>query len=156
VTREALWHFALDVYGRPGLEPLLLELQDVHGQCVPFLLWSLWMAASGRAISPAKAAACAELARAWQDTAVEPLRTLRRDLKVNRKAGVRRAGEQLRIRVKTLELDAERMLLQMLEKASPAPGDVAIESLCALQLAVVAWGASAPSAMLEEVVRLAS
>ena len=32
-----------------SVEALLVALQDDHGQSVPYLLWSLWMAAGGRA-----------------------------------------------------------------------------------------------------------
>jgi uncharacterized protein (TIGR02444 family) len=156
LTREALWPFALEVYGRPGVEALLLELQDHHGQCVPFLLWSLWMAASGRVANPAKFAACAELSRAWQDAAVAPLRTLRRHLK--RPAGSKAAEARTRIRagVKALELDAERMLLQMLEEASPPPGDAPTGDPDSLRSAVRAWGGEAPAGLLEQLARLAA
>jgi uncharacterized protein (TIGR02444 family) len=37
LSAEALWPYALEVYARPGVEPLLLRLQDEHGQCVPLL-----------------------------------------------------------------------------------------------------------------------
>jgi uncharacterized protein (TIGR02444 family) len=153
-TAEALWPYALDVYGRAGVEPLLLTLQDQHGQCVPFLLWSLWMAASGRPIEPAPAAACAELARAWQDAAVAPLRRLRRDLKA--KATSQRVQARVREGVKALELEAERMLLQMLEEASPAPATAPGDRLAALRLASRVWSGEAPAALLEALAALAA
>ena len=129
-TSQALWPYALEVYGRPGVEALLLRLQDDHGQCVPFLLWSLWMVAGGRPIESATAAACAELARAWPDAAVAPLRRLRRGLK----AEARKERLQARIRtgVQALELEAERMLLQMLEESSPAPAGAPTAAAAAL------------------------
>jgi uncharacterized protein (TIGR02444 family) len=150
---EALWPFALELYGRPGVAPLLLELQDVHGQCVPFVLWSLWLVASGRRIDAAEAAACAELARAWQDAAVAPLRQMRRELKARAKTQV-----QARVRdgVKALELEAERMLLQMLEEASSAPAVASGDRLQGLRLAVRAWGGQAPTALLEQLATLAA
>ena len=150
----SLWPYALDVYGRPGVEPLMLALQDQHGQCVPFLLWSLWMAAGGRPIEAAPAAACAELARAWQDAAVAPLRRLRRDLRA--KARSQRIEARVREGVKALELEAERMLLQMLEEASPAPTAAPGERLAALRAAVRAWGGQAPAALLEALAALAA
>jgi uncharacterized protein (TIGR02444 family) len=157
VTAEALWPYALEVYARPGVEALMIELQDDHGQCVPFLLWGLWMAASGRAVEPGNAAACAELARAWQEAAVAPLRRLRRDLKPSSRAKTQRVGERIRTGVKALELEAERMLLQMLDEASPAPGGAASDRLSSLQLAVQAWGErQPPPEMLVELARLAA
>lgn len=153
-TAEALWPFALELYGRPGVEPLLLELQEAHGQCVPFLLWSLWLAASGRQVDTREAAACAELARAWQAAAVAPLRALRRDLK----ASTKKHPVQARIRsgVKALELEAERMLLQMLEEASSAPAAATGDGLDRLRLAVRAWGGQAPAALLQQLAALAA
>ena len=151
---EALWPYALEVYARPGVEPLLLRLQDEHGQCVPLLLWSLWMAAGGRPIDAAKAAACAELARAWQDAAVAPLRRLRRGLKV--KANTQQLQTRIRHGVKALELEAERMLLQMLEESSPAPGGAPVGAVEALSQSARAWGGKAPVILLRELAELAA
>jgi uncharacterized protein (TIGR02444 family) len=151
-TTEALWPYALEVYGRPGVEALLLRLQDDHDQCVPLLLWSLWMAASGRPVEPAAAAACAELARAWQDAAVAPLRRLRRGLKA--KASQERLQARIRTGVQALELEAERMLLQMLEESSPAPAAEATLPAAALTQAVRAWGGAAPGALLQQLAAL--
>jgi uncharacterized protein (TIGR02444 family) len=151
---EALWPYALELYARPGVEPLLLELQDAHGQCVPFLLWSLWIAASGRPIGAGQAAACAELARAWQAAAVDPLRQLRRNLKAG--ATTRQVQARIHSGVKALELEAERMLLQMLEEASLAPAAAIGDRLEALRLAAGAWGGQAPGALLERLAALAA
>jgi uncharacterized protein (TIGR02444 family) len=154
VTREALWPWALDVYGRPGVEPLLLELQDAHGACVPYLLWALWMAASGRAADDAALGAGAALARAWQDAAIAPLRKMRRDLKAGARPGPEAAREQLRNGVKRLELDAERMLLQMLQEAGPTPTDAAESPLAALDRAARVWSASLPAPLLARLAAL--
>lgn len=151
---EALWPYALEIYGRPGVEALLVELQDAHGQSVPYLLWSLWMAAAGRAADEAALARAAELARAWDAAAVTPLRALRRGLKTPGPAAQLRQRARLRDKVKGLELEAERMLFTMLEQASPtAPGEV--EPRIALQRAADAWGAPAPGEALERLARAA-
>jgi uncharacterized protein (TIGR02444 family) len=155
VTREALWPYALELYGRPGAQPLLLALQDHHGQCVPYLLWSLWMAASGRAADDAALRSGAALARAWQDAAIAPLRRLRRDLKSRPMPGPKPARQRLRDGVGKLELDAERMLLQMLEEASPAAGGAAIPPLESLARAARAWGGDPPAADLARLADLA-
>jgi uncharacterized protein (TIGR02444 family) len=151
---EALWPYALEVYARPGVEALLLRLQDDHGQCVPLLLWSLWMAGGGRPIDVAKAAACAELARAWQDAAVAPLRRLRRGLKA--KAKTQQLQARIRHGVKALELEAERMLLQMLEESSPPPAGAPASAVEALAQSARAWGGKAPAGMLRELAELAA
>jgi uncharacterized protein (TIGR02444 family) len=153
---HALWPFALETYGRPGVEPILLELQDAHDQCVPYLLWALWLAAEGCAADEAVLARAADLARAWQDAAVAPLRGLRRNLKTPAKAAPKRAWETLREGVKALELDAERMLLQMLESQSPEPAHPPLDPLISLQSAARAWGGSPPPALLERLAAAAA
>jgi uncharacterized protein (TIGR02444 family) len=148
---ESLWPFALEVYGRPGVEPLLLELQDAHGQCAPYLIWALWLATNGRGADDEALAATAALARAWQAAAIRPLRELRRDLKGASHAPAGR----LRDGVKALELEAERMLLQMLEDASP-PAEAAAPALRAgLAAAAAAWGGDPPAALLDRLAALA-
>ncbi len=154
-TAESLWPYALEAYGRPGAEPLLLELQDAYGQCVAYLLWSVWLAASGRAADAAALRSGAELARAWQEAAIAPLRRLRRELKTEPKPGPKPPRERLRDGVKQLELDAERMLLQMLEEASPPPGGAAQSPLDLLTRAARTWGGDPPAALLARLADLA-
>ena len=148
MTQEALWPFSLETYARDGVEATLLELQDAHGQCAPFLLWALWMGASGRRADASTLAAGAALARGWQDVAVSPLRDIRRRLKARigsvRASARRRLGE----RVAALELEAERMLLAMLEDASPAPTATRTSPGHCLRDAIGAWGGTAPAALV--------
>ena len=145
----SLWAYALDVYGRPGVEARFLALQDAHRQNVCFLIWSLWMAAEGRAADPATLAAGAALARSWDAAAVAPLRAIRRDLKIST-AGAARGRQRLRGSVGQLELQAERMLLEMLEDASPPPGGNAPSPAEALAAAAAAWGEPPPADLLRE------
>lgn len=156
MSGPALWPFALAVYGRPGVAPALLELQDAHGQCAPFLLWALWLAAGGRAADEAALLAAADLARAWQDAAVAPLRGLRRNLKSAPAKAPKRAWEGLREAVKALEFDAERMLLEMLEAASPPPGAAPADPLTSLRRAVRVWGGAAPPDLLQRLAAAAA
>jgi uncharacterized protein (TIGR02444 family) len=154
-TQEALWPFALEVYGRPGVEAVMLELQDAHGQCVPYLLWALWLARSGRPAGRETLLAGAVLARSWQDVAVAPLRQIRRRLRTPLQP-IRAADQRrLRERVKSLELDAERMLLRMLEAASPPPGGAAADPSASLDAAIAAWGGTAPAALVTRLASLA-
>ena len=146
MTGDTLWPFALEVYARPDAKPILLELQDAHGQCVPYLIWSLWLASQGRPLTPLQDGAA--LARTWQEAAVAPLRDLRRGLKRPSPDSLRRPREQLRERVKVLELEAEHMLLQMLEAASPPAAGPPTDPQTALEVAARAWGGGAPRALL--------
>jgi uncharacterized protein (TIGR02444 family) len=156
MTREALWPFSLEIYAREGVEAALLQLQDAHGQSAPYLLWALWMGASGRRAGSATLGTGAALARSWQDVAVSPLRDIRRGLK--RRIGPVRAAarRQLRDRVASLELEAERMLLRMLEDASPPPTATRMDAGRCLRHAISAWGGAAPAELVDRLAELAA
>jgi uncharacterized protein (TIGR02444 family) len=151
----SLWAYALDVYGRPGVEARCLVLQDEYAQNVPYLIWSLWMAASGRTPDAATLAAGAALARSWEAAAVAPLRRLRRELKTSA-AGLERRREHLRGGVQKLELDAERMLLEMLEDASPEASLSASSPAEAIVAAAIAWGRLPPAVLLRDLAACAA
>src|SRR5262249_40200060 len=133
---------------------LLLALQDAHGQCVAYLIWALWAAASGRPVGLAEAQTSAALAAAWQDAAIAPLRRMRRELKPAAKT--ERMPQRIREGVKSLELEAERMLLEMLEEATPASCGEMGDASEVLRLAAETWGAAVPSEKLEQLARLAT
>ena len=48
-----LWQYALAVYGRPGVAPELLRLQDENGCDVLWLLTALWLGERGVALTTA-------------------------------------------------------------------------------------------------------
>ncbi len=131
-----LWEFAVEAYARPGVEAALIELQDRHGQSVPFLLWAAGM-------RPTTRQACedaAEAAHSWEQAVIGPLRMARRALKSPLPGGVLRQPE-LRDQAKRLELKAERALIDALSVIG-APGDGPV--LRALALAAAAWGRPPP------------
>lgn len=151
----ALWPYALELYGRPGAEPLLLELQDKHGQCVSLLIWSLWAAASARPTHPEAVEQASLIARAWEAVAVAPLRQMRRDLKPESGTTAPPVAQRIRQGLKTLEIEAERMLLQMLEDASGEPAAAPGNPREALTRAAEASG-GAPAESLDRLVTLAT
>jgi uncharacterized protein (TIGR02444 family) len=103
------WRWSLETYARPGVEPLLLALQDRFGFDVNLVLWCCWRALG---LAPLDAAAMSE-AQAhiadWTANVVAPLRNLRRRLK-----GDDAAPDGLRTRIKEAELDAERHVQDLL------------------------------------------
>lgn len=141
----SIWDWALETYARPGVAEQALKLQDEHGQSVALLFWAVW----AEARDPARLADAAALARAWEERAVVPVRTLRRSLKAPAPPVPDTVREGLREEVKAVELGTERMLLEMLAQiAGPASGGAfAFE---ALQAATAAWGEPAPDAELAE------
>ena len=110
-----LWDWAVAAYGATGVGDACVALQDNHEQNVPLLLWSAWTAAVGLTPDAETIEAACDTARAWDSVVVAPLRAVRRTLKApipDIDDGPRQA---VRDRVKALELEAERHLLEALE-----------------------------------------
>ena len=154
MSEAGLWPYALEVYGRPGMQAALLEAQDAYGQCVPYLLWALWLAACGRAADAASLSAGADLARAWQDAAIAPLRALRRRLKSPIASVPAKAQSRLRDGVQGLELEAEQALLETLQTSNAPLGGGVKSAVAALDDAVRAWGGDVPPALIKRLATL--
>ena len=105
---SAFWDFSLVTYGRPGVAPGCLSLQDRRGADVNILMLCCWVGASGRGrLEAGEIEAILAAAKPWHDAVVVPLRGLRRRLKT-RPAPVPRATiEAVRQRIATAELAAE-------------------------------------------------
>ena len=116
-----LWDWAVAAYATPGVGEACLALQDSHEQNVPVLLWSGWIAATGRKPDAETIEAACDTARAWDSVVVAPLRSVRRTLKAPIPDIDDGPREAVRNRIKALELEAERHLLEALEALAPAP-----------------------------------
>jgi uncharacterized protein (TIGR02444 family) len=134
----AIWDWASEVYGRPGVAETCLELQDVHGQNTSLLLWAVHAATD----DPDLLARGAEAARAWDRVALAALRAARRALKPPLPPFDEAARQTLREEVRGVELAAERLLLETLARLGGPRGGVT--ALAALTAASKAWGNSAP------------
>jgi uncharacterized protein (TIGR02444 family) len=144
----SLWNWALAAYAKPDVEAACLDLQDSHRQCVPYLLWAAWAAKAGRPLDEETLKAGATLALRWERAAVAPLRQARRGLKLGLDGIPDTAREQLRAKVKAMELQAESVMMQALEPLAPAPGPAALPVRPALAAASAAWTQAAPDAAL--------
>lgn len=144
-----LWDWALEAYARPGVSEACLDLQDAGGQNVCLLLWAAWAAETGRALDDdARADAC-DIARAWEDAAVGPLRAIRRRLKPRILDMDDAARQAVRDQVKALELAAEKHLLEALQQASrPAERPSPAPRIDALAAVARDWSGTAPRALL--------
>jgi uncharacterized protein (TIGR02444 family) len=131
-----IWPWALEVYARPDVAAACLNLQDNHGQNVPYLMWAAWAAGEGRVADP-KAAAL--LVRRWDAEVGSPLRGVRRVLKAPRDFVDDEAREAFRGEVKAVELQGEKVLMESLEAISGDPGP-ALDLLEALIVAAKASG----------------
>ncbi|WP_313741459.1 TIGR02444 family protein [Pseudomonas sp.] len=106
-----LWNYALALYGQNGVETACLALQE-QGADVCLLLCATWLQARRVAPSEGRAQALRAICTPWQEQVVAPLREVRRGWKAM--AQDDSALASLRERVKQLELDAERALLERL------------------------------------------
>ena len=113
----SLWNFSLAIYESEAVQNACLGLQDRHGLDVNILLLCCWLASRGERIDSLEIDVVLARTTEWQSTVVVPLRGIRRHMK----AGVRpvpiKDSEVLRARIKTLELEAERIEQQHLESA---------------------------------------
>jgi uncharacterized protein (TIGR02444 family) len=150
------WTWALEAYARPGAAEACLDLQDRHGQSVPYLLWAAWAAQAGRPLDRPTLEAGADLAGRWEAAAVGPLRAARRTMKPEVPGMADVAREALRAEVKALELRAERLLIETLEALSPAAGPAVLPLKPALAAAAAVWPAEASATALDRLAQTLS
>jgi uncharacterized protein (TIGR02444 family) len=105
---DRFWRFSLALYGRPGVADACVALQDRDGLDVNVVLWCCWHASEGRALDIAELAAADAQVAPWRTGVVEPLRAVRRRLKLTRPGPVDEGREALRQQVKSAELEAEK------------------------------------------------
>lgn len=110
---KSLWDFSVDLYARPGVADGCLQLQDEWGTDVCLLLTALWLERRGVAATAERVALLQRLAAPWQTAVSTPLRQLRRAWKTAAADDAELA--ELRRQLASLELQAERILLQRLE-----------------------------------------
>jgi uncharacterized protein (TIGR02444 family) len=150
------WTWALEAYARPGAAQACLDLQDHHGQCVPYLLWAAWAAREGRRLDRRTLDSGADLAARWEAAAVGPLRAARRAMKQDVTGLPDAAREALRAEVKALELQAEQLLIETLEALAPDVGSETRPLAAALSTAAAAWPAKAPEDALDRLAQTLS
>ena len=148
----SLWDWASAAYAADGVAEACVELQDAAGQNVPLLLWAAWAAVTGRTLDGDTLEAGCDTARVWQETAIAPLRAVRRALKPRAPDLDDAARETVRNQVKAVELAAERHLLAALEALAPSPSGSPRAPLETMVAAARQWSPMTPRAGL---VRLA-
>lgn len=144
----SLWDWTLEAYARPGVPEACLALQDDHDLNTSFLLWAVWAEGADAAVL----AQAANAGKVWDSRVLKPVREVRRTLKSAFPAVDDGAREGLREDVKSVELRAERVLMETFEALTENRRG-GIPALAALQAASRAWGIAAPD---EALARLAS
>ncbi len=76
--QQALWQFSLAFY--PKQQALLLQLQDELGAQVNLILAICWLATQHRQLTPVQLHACTSAIASTQQTLIQPLRQIRRNL----------------------------------------------------------------------------
>ncbi len=143
-----LWDWSARAWSAESVRIAGLDLQDAQGQNIPLLLWAAWLAATGRLLDADLIDAGCDTARVWQDSAVTPLRAVRRALTSRMPDMDDAARETVRAHVKAVELEAERHLLTALEGLSPEPDGDPRPILPALVAVARVWGEITPRAAL--------
>lgn len=108
------WRFSLQFYRLAGVAEACIALQDVYGVDVNLLLFLLWRADQGRALSADEVRALDDKVRDWRNDAVIPIRNIRRKLKSAQTLIEPGQQEAFRTKLKGIELEAERLQQQAL------------------------------------------
>jgi uncharacterized protein (TIGR02444 family) len=103
------WRFSLYFYRQAGVSDACIALQDQCGVDVNLLLFLLWLAASGRQLSTGDVRQLDDKVRDWRNLTIVPIRDVRRKLKGAATLVAPEKQEAFRTKVKTIELDAERL-----------------------------------------------
>ena len=145
------WDFTIAHYGRAGLSPAVIALQDRLGVDVNMLLLCCWAGSSGRgALGADDIVSALAVARPWQSEVVEPLRAARRHLKPPPAAAPDGPAEALRRRILGCEIDGEHVAQLMMEAtvirapdAGRAAGDRLADTAAGLARYFAALGVTA-------------
>ncbi len=140
----SLWDWAVAAYGAPGVADACLALQDHHEQNVPLLLWSAWVAETGRRPDEETIEAACDTARTWDGVVTAPLRAVRRTLKAPVPDIDDGPREAMRARIKAIELEAEKHLLEALEALAPTPGGPKRAAIDGLVATARVWSSITP------------
>src|SRR5579863_4321595 len=114
------WAFALSLYARPGVAEACLTLQNEADVDVMLLLMTTFAAVKHRTLlTPDEIGALDEACRPWRERIVWKLRTIRTALKTGPQPAPDGETEQLRSKVKALELEAEKLENRLLAECVP-------------------------------------
>jgi uncharacterized protein (TIGR02444 family) len=135
------WHFSLGFYRAPAVAEACIRLQDEAGVDVNLLFFLLWQASLKRRLSPAEVEAADRRVAGWRQSAIIPLREIRRTLKSATGLIDAGASEAFRTKVKGLELEAERLQQEALyaHAQSAALGESAASTDAAARANIAAY-----------------
>jgi uncharacterized protein (TIGR02444 family) len=103
------WRFSLKFYRQSGVSEACIELQDRFGVDVNLLLFLVWLASDDRQLSAEEVRMLDDNVRDWRNLTIVPIRDVRRRLKGTETLVDPGVQEAFRNKVKTVELEAERL-----------------------------------------------
>lgn len=116
MSGNPFWDYSLETYGKPGVAEACLALQDSYGLDVNCLLFCCWAAACGHQLTIGEALRLEEAVAEWRKEVVEPLRAVRRWMKLHAES---QGVPALREAIKRDELGAEKLQQEMLNRRLP-------------------------------------
>ena len=119
MSESALWRFSLAFYRRPGVADACLQLQDTAGVDVNVMLYLIFLATRGRRVGAQSIERIEAVAAEWRSAVIVPLREIRRRLKGPIGVFEVTVTADLRNDVKRIELRAERLEQEALERLCP-------------------------------------
>jgi uncharacterized protein (TIGR02444 family) len=135
------WRFSLQFYRQPGVADACIALQEESDVDVNLLMFLLWNAVQRRQFSPDQVDWTESKISTWRESAVIPLRTVRRALKVPTLLVPAPVAEAFRTKIKAMELEAERLQQQAMYDLQPhvPPGEEAPSPTDAARANVAAY-----------------
>ncbi len=125
----SLWAWAGQAWSKPGVSEACLTLQDQHGQCVPLLLWALWLAGQKRTPDPAAVGTAVVFCRSIDASKIQRYRAARRA-----------AAPMDQAALLEQELGAERDLMDRLESIPLSDARAFVEPGATLAAISSRWG----------------
>lgn len=113
------WPYTLALYGKPGLPPALIGLQDRLGLDVNLLIYCCWAAARGVRLEAEDIAAADRAVAAWRHQVIEPLRALRQRAKAGIDGIAASASEPYRKKMIELEVAGEQIAQETMAQHLP-------------------------------------
>lgn len=114
---DSFWSFTLAFYGREGVSPALIALQDRFGHDVNLLLYGCWLGLhEGVALTAAERDAASARVGPWRESVLIPLRGARRGIK----AAAVAQTESVYSAAKALEVSAEQVGQRLMAEGAPA------------------------------------
>lgn len=141
-SKSPFWQFSVKFYAVPGVAEACIALQDQAKVDVNILFYLLWNASQGRAFNAADVTEIERAIGPWREITVVPIRNVRRALKSPPPVMEPAAAEDLRTRIKAVELEAERLQQEALYglaqssrlgRPSPSKAEAARDSISSYQ-----------------------